>query len=73
MTIFCVPVSTEKCYTDSSSPEELRIALDLLNSRAVRVDGRISHHLPLEQFAEGVTLMRQRAALKVYFQIAGES
>jgi len=27
----------------------------------------------LEQFAEGVTLMRQRAALKVYFQIAGES
>lgn len=59
--------------TYSSSPEELHIALDLLNSRAVRVEGLISHHLPLERFAEGVTLMRQRAALKVYFQIAGES
>ena len=76
-----VPVNLEHIYqqelgitsTYSSSPEELRIALDLLNSRAVRVDGLISHHLPLEQFAEGVTLMRQRAALKVYFQIAGES
>ncbi|TMD25439.1 MAG: zinc-binding dehydrogenase [Chloroflexi bacterium] len=76
-----VPVNLEHIYqqelgitsTYSSSPEELRIALDLLNSRAVRVDGLISHHLPLEQFAEAVTLMRQRAALKVYFQIAGES
>jgi len=76
-----VPVNLEHIYqqelgitsTYSSSPEELRIALDLLNSRAVRVVGLISHHLPLEQFAEGVTLMRQRAALKVYFQIAGES
>lgn len=76
-----IPVNLEHIYqqelgivsTYSSSPEELRIALDLLNSRAVRVDGLISHHLPLEQFAEGVTLMRERAALKVYFQIAGES
>jgi L-iditol 2-dehydrogenase len=56
--------------TYSSSPEELRIALDLLASRAVRVDTLISHRLPLEQFQEGVTLMRERRALKVYFQIA---
>jgi hypothetical protein len=39
----------------------------------VRIDGLISHRLPLEQFSEGVTLIQKRAALKVYFQIAGET
>jgi L-iditol 2-dehydrogenase len=75
-----VPINLETIYqqelsitsTYSSSPEELRIALDLLCSRKVRVDGLISHRLPLTRFAEGVMLMRERAALKVYFQIAGE-
>jgi L-iditol 2-dehydrogenase len=72
-----VPVNVEAVYqqeltvlsTYSSSPEELRIALDLLAHRAVQVDRLISHRLPLEQFQEGVTLMRERTALKVYFQI----
>ena len=59
--------------TYSSSPEDLRIALDLLTRRKVRVTQLISHRLPLTQFAEGVALMRERAALKVYFHIAGES
>jgi L-iditol 2-dehydrogenase len=75
-----VPIDLEKIYqqelsitsTYSSSPEELRIALDLLSSRKVRVDGLISHRLPLTRFSEGVMLMRERAALKVYYQIAGE-
>ena len=75
-----VPMNLEMIYqqelsiisTYSSSPEELRIALDLLNSRKVRVDGLISHRLPLAQFSEGVMLMRERAALKVYYQISGE-
>jgi L-iditol 2-dehydrogenase len=75
-----VPIYLEKIYqqelsitsTYSSSPEELRIALDLLTSRKVRVDGLISHRLPLTRFSEGVTLMRERAALKVYYQISGE-
>jgi L-iditol 2-dehydrogenase len=75
-----VSVNLEKIYqqelsitsTYSSSPQELRIALDLLSSRKVLVDRLISHRLPLSQFIEGVTLMRERAALKVYFQIAGE-
>jgi L-iditol 2-dehydrogenase len=75
-----VPINLEKIYqqelsiisTYSSSPEELRIALDLLSSRTVRVDGLISHRLPLTRFSEGVTLMRERAALKVYYQISGE-
>ena len=58
--------------TYSSSPEDLRIALDLLTRRKVRVDRLISQRLPLAQFAEGVALMRDRAALKVYFHIAGE-
>jgi len=74
------PINLEALYqqeltissTYSSSPEELRIALDLLTSRKVRVANLISHRLPLAQFAEGVALMQQRAALKVYFQIAGE-
>jgi len=58
--------------TYSSSPEDLRIALDLLTRRKVRVAQLISHRLPLTQFTEGVALMRDHAALKVYFQIAGE-
>jgi L-iditol 2-dehydrogenase len=55
--------------TYSSSPQELHIALDLLTRGLVRVDQLISHRLPLERFAEGVSLMRERAALKVYFTI----
>jgi L-iditol 2-dehydrogenase len=76
-----VPVDLETLYqrelsilsTYSSSPAALRTARDLLASGKVRVDGIISHRLPLERFAEGLTLMQQRRALKVYFQIAGET
>lgn len=76
-----VPINIETIYqqelsilsTYSSSPEDLRVALDLLVRREVRVDRLISHRLPLERFSEGVELMRGRAALKVYFQIAGEA
>ncbi len=53
----------------SSSPHTLRIALDLLATRNVRADRLISHRLPLERFNEGVALMRERKALKVYFQM----
>lgn len=73
-----VPVNIEYVYqqelsllsTYSSSPEDLRIALDLLAQGKVRVERLISHRLPLERFHEGVQLMRERAALKVYFQIS---
>ena len=58
--------------TYSSSPDELRTALDWLSSGKVRVTNLISHRLPLERFAEGVSLTREHAALKVYFRIAGE-
>ncbi len=75
-----VPINLEKIYqhelsitsTYSSSPEELCIALELLTSRKVRVDSLISHRLPLTHFSEGVMLMRERTALKVYYQIWGE-
>jgi L-iditol 2-dehydrogenase len=75
-----VPINLEKIYqqelsitsTYSSSPEELRIALNLLTTRKVRIDGLISHRLPLTRFSEGVMLMRERAAMKVYYQISGE-
>ncbi len=71
------PLNLESLYaqeltitsTYSSSPQELRIALDLLAQGSVRVDQLISHRLPLERFDEGVTLMRGRAGLKVYFRI----
>jgi L-iditol 2-dehydrogenase len=74
------PINIEAIYqqelsiisTYSSSPEDLRIALDLLVNHEVQVERLISHHLPMAQFPEGITLMRERAALKVYFQIAGE-
>lgn len=73
-----VPVNIEYVYqqelsllsTYSSSPEDLRIALDLLAQGKVRVERLISHRLPLERFHEGVQLMRERAALKVYFRIS---
>ena len=75
-----VPINLEHIYsreisitsTYSSSPEELRIALDLLASRKVSANTLISHRLPLAQFSEGVRLMRDREALKVYFEIGGE-
>ncbi len=75
-----VPINLEKIYqqelsiisTYSSSPEELRMALGLLASQQVRVDGLISHRLPLARFSEGVRLTRERKALKVYYQISGE-
>lgn len=72
------PIDLERLYqreltltsTYSSSPEDLRIALDLLTKRHARVDQLISHRLPLEKFDEGVRLIRERKALKVYFTIA---
>jgi len=75
-----VPIHLETLYqrelsmtsTYSSSPEDLRIALELLTKGWVQVAQLISHRLPLEQFHEGVALMREHTALKVYFQIAGE-
>ncbi len=58
--------------TYSSSPEDLRAALELLASGKVCVDGLYSHRLPLERFAEGVALFASRQARKVYFQIADQ-
>jgi L-iditol 2-dehydrogenase len=58
--------------TYSSSPDDLRVALDLLASRQVRVDGLYSHHVPLERFQEGVALFASRQARKVYFEIANQ-
>ncbi len=70
--VLCGKCQYCRTSTYSSSPEELRIALGLLANRTVRVDGLISHRLPLERFPEGVTLMRERKALKVYYKIWGE-
>ncbi|MEO8970104.1 MAG: alcohol dehydrogenase catalytic domain-containing protein [Ktedonobacteraceae bacterium] len=75
-----VPINLETLYqqeltitsTYSSSPDELRTALDWLSSGRVRVTHLISHRLPLERFAEGVELTRKHAALKVYYHITGD-
>jgi L-iditol 2-dehydrogenase len=52
--------------TYSSSPAELREAFRLLADGAVRVEGLISHRLPLADLAEGVELMQRQEAVKVY-------
>ena len=52
--------------TYSSSPAELAEAFALLASGRVRLDGLISHRLPLGRLGEGVELMRRHEAVKVY-------
>ena len=52
--------------TYSSSPAELAEAFELLAQGRVRIDGLISHRLPLARLAEGVELMRRHEAVKVY-------
>lgn len=52
--------------TYSSSPAELAEAFALLSEGRVRLDGLISHRLPLGRLGEGVELMRRHEAVKVY-------
>ena len=52
--------------TYSSSPVELREAFDLLCRGQVKVDGLITHRLPLARLSHGVDLMRRQEAVKVY-------
>jgi L-iditol 2-dehydrogenase len=59
--------------TYSSSPDDLRAALDLLATGQVRVDGLYSHRLPLERFEEGVALFASRQTRKVYFEVAEQA
>lgn len=59
--------------TYSSSPDDLRVALDLLASGRVQVDGLYSHRLPLTRFEEGVALFASRQARKVYFEIGNQT
>jgi len=51
----------------SSSPADLRRALELLSTGKVLVASLISHRLPLDQFHEGLELARTQRALKVFF------
>lgn len=52
--------------TYSSSPAELAEAFHLLASGRVRVEGLVSHRLPLGRLGEAVELMRRHEAVKVY-------
>jgi L-iditol 2-dehydrogenase len=52
--------------TYSSSPVDLAEAFRLVSSGNVLVEELITHRLPLDALAEGVELMRRRAALKVF-------
>ncbi|HUP34384.1 MAG TPA: alcohol dehydrogenase catalytic domain-containing protein [Candidatus Limnocylindria bacterium] len=52
--------------TYSSSPAELEEAFALLAAGRIRLDGLISHRLPLGRLGEGVELMRRHEAVKVY-------
>lgn len=51
----------------SGTPEEQARVFALLVSGALRPSQLVTHRLPLERFAEGVSLARQQAALKVLF------
>jgi L-iditol 2-dehydrogenase len=69
-----LPVPLETLYhreltvttTYSSSPATLARAFWLIAAGKIDVDRLVSHRLPLERLAEGVDLVRQRRALKVY-------
>jgi L-iditol 2-dehydrogenase len=52
--------------TYSSSPAELAEAFELLARGRIRVEGLVSHRLPLGRLGEGVDLMRRHEAVKVY-------
>lgn len=52
--------------TYSSSPAALAAAFRLIAEGAVRVEGLLTHRLPLGRLDEAVDLMRRREALKVY-------
>jgi L-iditol 2-dehydrogenase len=52
--------------TYSSSPADLARAFDLLVRGAVRVEGLVTHRLPLARLAEGVELAKRQHAVKVY-------
>lgn len=52
--------------TYSSSPAELGEAFNLLVQGEIRVEGLITHRLPLSRLAEGVTLAAERRAVKVF-------
>jgi len=52
--------------TYSSSPAELEEAFALLAGDRIRVEGLISHRLPLGRLGEGVELIRRHEAVKVY-------
>lgn len=55
----------------SSSPVELREAIDLLARGAVRVKGFVTHRLPLAKLAHAIELARRREALKVFIAMEG--
>lgn len=56
--------------TYSSSPAELGEAFDLLAQGQIQAEGLITHRLPLSRLAEGVALMVEHQAVKVF--VTGE-
>jgi len=52
--------------TYSSSPAELGEAFDLLVHGQIQVEGLITHRLPLSRLGEGVALVIEREAVKVF-------
>jgi L-iditol 2-dehydrogenase len=69
-----LPIALETLYhreltvttTYSSSPATLARAFWLIAAGKIDVERLVSHRLPLDRLAEGVDLVRQRRAVKVY-------
>lgn len=55
--------------TTRFSPSHHRTALNLIEAGKIPVDKLVTHRLPLENFSEGVELVRTSQALKVVFTV----
>ncbi len=55
-----------------STPEDMRRALDLIESGQVNTESLISHLLPLEELGQGFELVQDTAGLKIMIEVNGD-
>lgn len=55
-----------------STPEDMRRALDLIESGQVDTESLISHLLPLEELGQGFELVQETAGLKIMIEVNGD-
>lgn len=55
-----------------STPEDMHLALDMIESGQVKTEALISHLLPLEELGKGFEIVKKREGLKVMVRVNGE-